>query len=50
MILNIGINHNFARSRIDTYNSLLREKILIFHVRRLIKLVVNKNESNYIFR
>ena len=40
-----SINHNFARIRIDSYNS---EKILIFHnVILLIKSFINKNENYY---
>ena len=43
-----SINHNFAKIRIDLYNSLPIEKILTFHnVITLIKSVVNKNENNY---
>ena len=43
-----SINHNFARIRIDSYNSLPIEKTLTFHnVIILIKSVVNKNENNY---
>ena len=39
-------NHNFARIRIDSYNSLPIEKILTFHyVTLLIKSVVAKNEN-----
>ena len=39
-------NHNFARIRIDSYNSLPIEKILTFHyVTLLIKSVVSKNEN-----
>ena len=42
-----SVNHNFARIRIDPYNSLPTEKILTFHnVIILIKSVVNKNENN----
>ena len=42
------INHNFARTRIDLYNSLTIEKILTFHdVIILIKSVVQKNKNNY---
>ena len=37
-----SINHNFARIKIDSYNSLPIEKILTFHVIILIKSVVNK--------
>ena len=41
-----SINHNFARIRIVSYNSLPTEKILTFHnVITLIKLVVNKNKN-----
>ena len=46
--INDGINHNFARNRNDSYNSLLIEKALTFHnVMVLIKTDVNKNENNY---
>ena len=39
-------NHNFARIRIDSYNSLPIEKILTFHyVTLFIKSVVSKNEN-----
>ena len=39
-------NHNFARIRIDSYNSLPIEKILTFHyVTLLIKSVVRKNKN-----
>ena len=42
-----SINHNFARIRIDSYNSLHIEKLLTFHnVIILIKSVVNKNKNN----
>ena len=45
-----SINFNFARIRIDPYNSLLIEKTLTFHnVIILIKEVVNKNENNYCY-
>ena len=41
-----SINHNFARIRIDSCNSLPIEKILTFHnVMILIKSVVNKNKN-----
>ena len=44
------INHNFARIRTDSYNSLPIEKAVTFHnVIILIKSVVNKNENNYYF-
>ena len=42
-----SINHNFARIRTDSCNSLPIEKVLSFHdVIMLIKSVVNKNENN----
>ena len=45
-----SINHNFAITRIDLYNSLPIEKILTFHnVIILIKSLVNKNENNYYY-
>ena len=45
-----SINHNFARIRIDSYNSLPIEKILTFHnVVILFNSVVNKNENNYYY-
>ena len=44
------INHNFARTRIDSYNSLPIEKTVTFHnVIILIKSVVNKNENSYFY-
>ena len=43
-------NHNFARIRNDSYDSLPTEKILTFHnVIILIKSVVNKNKSEYYY-
>ena len=43
-----SINHNFARIRIDSYNSLPIEKIWTFlNVIILIKSVVNKDKNNY---
>ena len=45
-----SINHNFARVKIDSYNSLSLEKKLPFHnVTILIKSVVNKNKNNYYY-
>ena len=42
-----NINHNFARIRIDSYNSLAIEKTLTVHnVIILIKSVVNKNKND----
>ena len=43
------INHNFARVRIDSYNSLPIEKALTFYVIILIKSVVNENKNNYYY-
>ena len=40
-----SINHNFARIRIDSYNSLAIEKTLTFHIVILIKSVVSKNNE-----
>ena len=43
-----SINHNSARIRIDSDNSLPIEKIMTFHnVIILIKSVVNKNKNDY---
>ena len=45
-----SINHNFARIRIDSYNSLPIETNLTFHnVGILFKSVVNKNKNNYYY-
>ena len=44
-----NINHNFARIRIDSCNSLPIEKALTFHVIIFIKSVVNNNEKNYYY-
>ena len=44
-----SINHRFAKTKIDSYNSLLIEKILTFHVIILIKSVVNKNKNQYYY-
>ena len=45
-----SVNHNFARIRIELYNSLPTEKILTFHnVIILIKWVVNKNKNEYYY-
>ena len=42
-----SINHNFARIRIDSYDSLPIEKILTFHnVIKLINSVVTKIKMN----
>ena len=44
------INHNFARIRIDSFNSLPIEKTMSFHnVIIFIKSVVKKNKNNYYF-
>ena len=45
-----SIYHNFARIRIDSYNSLPIEKILTFHnVIILIKSVINKYKNHYYY-
>ena len=45
-----SINHNFARIRIESYNSLPIEKILTFHnVIILIMSVGNKNKNSYYY-
>ena len=44
------INHNFAKMRIDSYNSLPTEKVLIFdNVIILIKSVVYKSKNEYYY-
>ena len=49
-IYKYGINHNFSRITIDSYNFLPIEKIPTFHyVIILIKSVVNKNKINSYF-
>ena len=43
-----GINHNFSKIRIDSYNSLPIAKMLTFNnVIILSKSVVNKNKNDY---
>ena len=42
-----SVNHNSARIRIDSNNSLPIEKALTFHVVIPIKSAVNKNKNNY---
>ena len=45
-----SINHNFARIRIESYNSLPIEKILTFHnVIILIMSVGHKNKNSYYY-
>ena len=45
-----SINHNFEKTKIDSYNSLPIEKILTFHnFIILIKSVVNKNKNEYYY-
>ena len=44
-----SINHNFGKIRIDSFNSLPIQKILIFHVIILIKSVVSKNKNKYYY-
>ena len=43
-----GIKHNFAKIKIDSYNSVPIEKIMTFHnAIILIKSVVNENKNHY---
>ena len=45
-----NINYNFAKIRIDLYDSLPIEKVLTFHnVITLIKAVVDKNKNEYYY-
>ena len=45
-----SINHNFAKIRIDSYDSLPIENMLTFHnVIILIKSVVNRNKNEYYY-
>ena len=45
-----SVNHNFGKIRINSYNSLPIEKMLVFHnVIILLKSLVNKNKNNYYF-
>ena len=45
-----SINHNFAKIRIDSYDSLPIEKMFTFHnVIILIKSVVNRNKNEYYY-
>ena len=45
-----SINHNLAKIRIDSYDSLPIEEMLTFHnVVILIKSVVNKNNNEYYY-
>ena len=45
-----SINHNFGKTRTDSYHSLPSKKILTYHnVIILIKLVVNKNKNKYYY-
>ena len=45
-----SFDKNFGKIRIDSFNSLPIEKILVFHnVIILIKSVINKNKSNYYY-
>ena len=46
----LSSSHIFARIRIDSYNSLPKEKVLTFHdITILIKSVVNLNKNNYYY-
>ena len=42
-------NHNFAKVRNDSFDSLPTEKILTFHVLIPIKQVVHKNKNSYYY-
>ena len=45
-----NINHKFGKIKVDSYNSLPIQKILIFHnMVILIKSVVNKNKNEYYY-
>ena len=45
-----SVNHNFARIRIDSYNSLSIEKILTFHnAIIIIKSIINKHKNHYYY-
>ena len=45
------ISHNYARIKVDSYNSILLEKPLTFHnVIILIKSVINKNQNHYYYK
>ena len=42
------ISHNYAKIKVDSYDSLPLEKTMLFHdVIILIKLVFNKDKTNY---
>ena len=43
------ISHNYAKIKIDLYDSLPPEKILTLHVLILIKAVFNKDRNSYYF-
>ena len=44
------ISHNYAKIKVDSYNSLAWEKTMIFHdVIILIKSVLNKDKNNYYY-
>ena len=46
----LSINHNFARIRIDSYDSLPIEEVLTFHnVMKLINSVSNRYKNNYYY-
>ena len=42
-------SHNYARIKIDSYNSLPLEKILTLHVIILIRSIFNKNQNEYYY-
>ena len=43
------ISHNYAKIKIDLYDSLPPEKTLTLHVLILIKVVFNKDRNSYYF-
>ena len=43
------ISHNYARIKVDSYDSLSLEKALTFHVIKLIKSIFNKDKNNYYY-
>ena len=43
-----SINHNFGKTRIDSYNYLYIEKMLTFHIIHT-KSVVTKNKNEYYY-
>ena len=44
-----AISHNYAKIKVDSYDSLPPEKTMTFHVIILIKSVFNKDINNYYY-